>query len=290
MTYPEGVLRGLFTPRSLGLFALLIAVVAATTRLGFWQLGVAQDEGRKEAVAAAAQLERRPLPEVTQPHAPFEAEFSNRPVTATGTYAAEHQILVIDRRLDGRAGTWVVTPLVLDAGGTVAVLRGFVEGAPTVVPEPPAGQVTVEGTLGPSESPRAAATPLPEPQRRSVDLSVLVNEWPGELYNVVLIASAEAAGTAAGAGSDPIDPGALSRVPPPRLDADLNLKNAAYAVQWWVFGLFAIWMWWKIVRAEPEAGGEDAPDERDPDQYDPDQHDPDENGPEQDTHEEEARV
>jgi cytochrome oxidase assembly protein ShyY1 len=282
VTYPEGVLRGLFTPRSLGLFALLLVVLAATTMLGFWQLGVAQDKGRKQAVEAAAQLERRPLPEVTRPHAAFEAEFSNRPVTATGTYAAQHQVLVVDRRLDGQVGTWVVTPLVLDAGGTVAVLRGFVPGTPTSAPAPPAGQVTVTGTLGPSESPRQDTTPLPEPQRHSLDLSALVNEWPGDLYNVVVMAAAETVG--AGATGQAVDAPDLRRVPPPRLDAGLNLKNAAYAIQWWVFGLFAAWMWWKIVRAEhpdPEAPDPGAPDARHPDDDRPDGHD---------AHEEEARV
>lgn len=264
----------MFTPRSLGLFALLLVVVAATTMLGFWQLGVAQDEGRKEAVAAAAKLERRPLGEVTRPHAAFEAELSNRPVTATGTYDPERQVLVVDRRLDGQPGTWVVTRLQLDEGGTVAVLRGFVAGTPTTAPAPPSGQVTVSGTLGPSESPRPGTTPLPEPQRRSLDLSALVNEWPGDLYNVVLLAAAESAGPDPSAAA--LDAGELRRVPPPRLDADLNLKNAAYAVQWWVFGLFAVWMWWKIVRAE-------RPDERDADNQD-DRH------PGHDAHEEEARV
>lgn len=274
MTYPVGVSRGPFTTRFLGLTVLMLVVLAATVRLGFWQLGVAQDEGRKEAVEAAARLERRPLPEVTRPHAPFAAEFSNRPVSATGTYAAQDQILVIDRRLGGRVGTWVVTPLELDAGGTVAVLRGFVDGRPSAAPEPPPGEVTVTGTLGPSESPRRGTSALPEPQRHSLDLSALVNEWPGDLYNVVLVASDEASGAAA--SGKPVDAAALTRVPPPRLDAGLNLKNAAYAIQWWVFGLFAAWMWWKIVRADRQA-------EREVDAEGPD-------APEQDAHEEEARV
>ena len=42
-------------------------------------------------------------------------------------------------------------------------------------------------------------------------------------------------------------------MPPPDVDTPLNLRNAAYAVQWWVFGLFAIWMWWKMFRAEQQA-------------------------------------
>ena len=281
MTYPEWVLRGLFTPRFLGLFALLVLVVAATTMLGFWQLGVAQDEGRKQAVAAAAKLARQPLEQVTRPHAPFEAELSNRPVTATGTYAADGQVLIVDRRLGGRTGTWVVTPLRLESGGTVAVLRGFVDGRPSSPPEPPTGRVTVSGTLGPSESPRPTAPALPAPQRSSLDLSALVNEWPGDLYNAVIVAAEEqsASGTAT---ARPIAPTCLTRVPPPRLDAGLNLKNAAYAVQWWVFGLFAVWMWWKIVRAERRAATDAQAGAPDP----PGQDD----GPHRDAHEEEARV
>ncbi|NUS41054.1 MAG: SURF1 family protein, partial [Terrabacter sp.] len=185
----------------------------------------------------------------------------NRPVTVTGTYAAERGLLVVDRRLGGRVGSWVVTPLETD-GGTVPVLRGFVDGAPAEVPAPPTGVVTVSGTLGPGESPRAG-DPLPAPQVRSIDLATLVNEWPGDLYNAVVLASAESRGPTAGAD---VLPSALTRVPPPPLDAPLNLRNAAYAVQWWVFGIFAIWMWWKMLRAEqqaedPAAAPSDAPRE-----------------------------
>ena len=208
---------------------------------------MARDEGLKNAIAAAGTSSRAPLPDVLQPHAPFAADLSNRPVTATGTYAAERGFVVVDRRLGARSGSWVVTPLVT-AEGTVAVLRGFVPGSPTTSPEPPAGVVTVEGTLGPGESPLAGEA-LPGDQRRSIDLSALVNEWPGELYNAVVFASDEQVGGAA------VDVGPrtqLDRVPPPSLDAPLNLRNAAYAVQWWVFGLFAIWMWWKMFRAEQQ--------------------------------------
>jgi cytochrome oxidase assembly protein ShyY1 len=118
------------------------------------------------------------------------------------------------------------------------------------VPAPPTGVVTVTGTLGPGESPRDGA-PLPAPQVRSVDLASLVNEWPGNLYNAVVLASGETDGPAVGPD---IAPAGLARVPPPDLDTPLNLRNAAYAVQWWVFGIFAMWMWWKMFRAEQQAG------------------------------------
>jgi cytochrome oxidase assembly protein ShyY1 len=253
------VFRGLLTPRWVGLLALLLVVVAACVLLGLWQLGVARDEGRKDAVAAAAQLERAPLQQVTRPHAPFAAELSNRQVTVTGTYAAERTFVVVDRRLGSRAGSWVVTPLQTQTG-TIAVLRGFVDGTPAAgdLPPTPSGVVSVTGTLGPGESPRDGA-PLPSPQRRAIDLAELVNEWPGDLYNAVVLASAETTGPTPGAG-EPISTGALTRVPPPGLDTPLNLRNAAYAVQWWVFGVFAIWMWWKMFRAEQQ-GADPQPDD-----------------------------
>jgi cytochrome oxidase assembly protein ShyY1 len=234
------VFRGLLTPRWVGLTVVMLIAVAACAFLGLWQLGVAQDEGRKEAVAAAGSLPQAPLAGVTTPHSAFEAEFSNRPVSATGTYAAELGFVVPDRRLGGRVGSWVVTPLETP-DGTVAVLRGFVEGTPTNAPSPPDGTVTVLGTLGPAESPRSGPA-LPEGQRSGIDLAQLVNEWPGDLYNLVLLASSESGQAAVG----------LERVPPPDPEAPLNLKNLAYAIQWWVFGLFAIWMWWKMFRAEQQ--------------------------------------
>ncbi|WP_260439510.1 SURF1 family protein [Humibacillus xanthopallidus] len=254
------MLRGLLSPKWVGLFALVLVIVAACTLLGLWQLGVARDEGHKQAVAAASQLQRAPLQQVTRAHSAFEAEFSNRPVSVTGTYDDTRTILVVDRRLGDRAGSWVVTPLVTE-GGTVAVLRGFVDGVPATAPATPTGVVTVEGSLGPTESPRPGA-PLPAPQRRSVDLAALVNEWPGDLYNVLVLASSETSAAPASSGSGGAAAtdtatasraGGLTRVPPPDIDTPLNLRNAAYAVQWWVFGLFAIWMWWKMFRAEQQA-------------------------------------
>jgi cytochrome oxidase assembly protein ShyY1 len=253
VTYSGWVLRRLLSPKWVGLFAVVVVAVAACTMLGLWQLGVARDEGHKQAVAAASQLQPAPLQQVTRAHAPFSAELSNRPVSVTGSYDDSRTILVIDRRLGERAGSWVVTPLVTQ-GGTVAVLRGFVDGVPATPPAAPTGVVTVEGSLGPTESPRPGS-PLPAPQRRSVDLAVLVNEWPGDLYNVLVLASSEKAST--GSASAIATPG-LTRVPPPDLDTPLNLRNAAYAVQWWVFGLFAIWMWWKMFRAEQQAEAEPA--------------------------------
>ena len=75
VTYPWGVFRRLLTPRWVGMLAALAVVVAACVLLGLWQLGVARDSGRQDAVAAASTPRpRAPLQQVTAPHSDFQAE------------------------------------------------------------------------------------------------------------------------------------------------------------------------------------------------------------------------
>lgn len=226
-------------PRWLGLLALLAVLLVAFTFLGLWQLSVARDDAQRDAVAAAPSQAPVPLDDVLTPHTPFPAEASGRPVTMTGAYDAGGQVLVVDRRLDGSAGSWVVTPLVVDGSGArIAVLRGFVPGDPATGPAPSADPVTVTGTLAPGESPASSSAGLAPGQLGSVDLARLVNQWPGQLYNAFVFVTSETPDASAG----------LQRVPPPPVPTGLTWRNAAYALQWWVFGLFAAYMWWRMVR------------------------------------------
>ena len=67
-----------------------------------------------------------------------------------GTYDGAAPVVVRNRTQGGVAGAWLVTPLALDSGDRVGVLRGFVtfgpDGAVAEAP-PPAGEVTVEGLV-----------------------------------------------------------------------------------------------------------------------------------------------
>ena len=229
-------------PRWLSLFALLVALLVAFTFLGLWQLSVARDEGRRAALEAAPTLAAVPVDQVLQPYTEYPGDASGRPVTATGRYDAAGQVLVAGRRLDGVPGWWVVTPLLVDGtSASLAILRGFITTASGNGPQPTAsGQVTVTGTIAPGESPAAGDAALPAGQLGSVDLARLVNMWNGAIYNAFLFATDESPGASAG----------LQRVPPPSIPTGLTWRNAAYAVQWWVFGLFAAWMWWRMVRED----------------------------------------
>ena len=244
------MLRTALKPRWLGLFVVLVLVLVSFFWLGLWQLNVARDKGREDVAAAASREPVVAVAEAIEPHAPFPSGGAGRRVTATGRYAADGQFLVAPRRLDGRDGSWVVTPLVVEStGATLAVVRGFVPES-EAPPAPPGGLVTVTASLAPGESPSEAPAegqaPGGAPVRGSIDLAVLVNEWQGDLYNAFGFAVEE---RAAGTGSAPLPAEGLERVPPPLIgETGLSWRNAAYALQWWIFAAFAAYMWFRMVR------------------------------------------
>ena len=94
------MLRTALKPRFLGLLGLVLVVGVAFVLLGRWQLGVAESTAHRDAVEQARAQDPAPITTVLRPQAPFRGDLSSRPVTATGQYAAEGQLLVPDRRLE----------------------------------------------------------------------------------------------------------------------------------------------------------------------------------------------
>lgn len=236
------MLRTALTPRLMGLFALMAVLVTAFVLLGRWQWGVAVSDGHSEA---NARMQDRPTVAITQVMAPaqeFPRDGSLRPVQATGRYDATRQELVAGRTLDGRAGFWVLTPLMVDGSQSrLPVVRGFVTD-PTNVPGPTTGtrQVTVTGALAPGESPQAGV--FPKGQIGAINLAVLTNTWGGSIYNAFIFATNESP-TATAA---PV----RTFAPPQPGGGGFHLLNASYAVQWMAFAGFAIYVWVRMVRDE----------------------------------------
>ena len=241
-------------PRWLGLFALVVAVMVTFGLLGLWQLSVARDNGRAEQALASPTLPVADIAAVLTPHTPFPQDGSGRRITATGRYDGSAQVLVTPRLLRGQRGYWVVTPLVVrSTGARIAVVRGFVTDPAQAAAPAIATDVTVSGALAPGESPAqdtsTAGTALPDGQMTALDLSRLVNRWPGALYNAFVFATAEVPDVTSVASP------AVQRVPPPALaGGGMSWRNTAYAFQWWAFALFAAYMWWKMVRDDYETG------------------------------------
>ena len=69
--------------------------------------------------------------------------------------------------------------------------------------------------------------------------SSVFNTWPSPIHNGYLFAQEVTA------DGEPVEfaPGALEVVPPPAPEsAGWDWQNAGYALQWWLFALFGVWV------------------------------------------------
>jgi surfeit locus 1 family protein len=227
------VLRTALQPRWIALLALALGLATVFATLGSWQL----ERSRRSAPAPDSQILE--LPDVAKPQTTLEGPGLLHRVRTTGTYRPEQQLEVVDRDLDGKPGSWVLTPLTVPADGgtaTLAVVRGWVPQG-TEPPAPPSGLVEVVGRLQGSEVPAGSEPDLGPDQVRVVSAGDLVNLWHPPLYAGYLVAS------------DPVPP-PLHAVPvgTPGEGGGFHLLNFSYALQWWVFAAFAVLLWWRMVR------------------------------------------
>lgn len=254
-------------PRMIAILLLFLAAAGVCGRLGVWQIDRAYERANLAAQQEAAETAAAgpvPIGEVLTPQASFPGELVGRQVGVVGTFEPDGQMLVVGRSLDGVDGYLVLTPLRVSDDGTdgaswaslsgppvLPVVRGWVE-SPTpdaAALEVPAGEVLVHGWLQASESTSAGAAPSnPDgpPLTQDVASSALANTWAGPIYTayVVLTDSVPEQPTAAEGGPAPL--------PRPMLEGgtDVNLQNFFYALQWWLFGLFAVALWVRLVRDE----------------------------------------
>lgn len=227
-------LRAWLTPGMLGWHAFATVVVAICVLAGFWQLGVYdshQAEKREENAARPAV----PLTDVWGPDTPISADLLDRKVTVTGTFAdSGDQVWVSGREHAGREGYWLVSPLHVDGGEqALLVVRGWSPHAGSL-PDVPSGSVHLTAVLQQGE---AASTPLNSHRViGSVRVPALLNELDYGLYSGYAI-SADAA------------PGLTTAdIPEPDVSWREGMRNLAYAIQWWAFAIFGVFMWWRMGR------------------------------------------
>ena len=210
--------------------ALGLALAAAMGWLGSWQLGVYRSSGNQkaDAKAAAPALDLRTV----APAGSAVREGFGRSVRFEGRYDPALQVLV---RPGGSTGPYrVLSGLRQLDGSVVAVVRGTVSTAEA--PAPPTSPLTQVGVLLPSEDDAAATAPEPD-QLDAVRLPALAQRWSGQIvggYVTLPAAESQAQG--------------LSPTPLELPEARGKLRNAAYALQWWLFGIFAVAMAIRMAR------------------------------------------
>ncbi|GIH89869.1 SURF1 family protein [Planobispora siamensis] len=236
------MLRILFSPRVVALHLLAVGALVACVLLGRWQLGVFEDSGRPQAAMDPAPVAVTTLTE-TGRH--LDGEVIGRKVTAEGTFDATRQLLVTGR--DG--GLWILTALDLGDGTSIPVVRGWIPSPSDPATAVPQGKLTVSGRLQASEPTDSVqrARDVPPGQVQTVSSAELINVWRGgKLRDGYVVATAQNPAPAVAAKPVPVAPPTASGV--------LTWRNLAYAAQWWIFGLFAVFMWWHFVRDAVRSG------------------------------------
>lgn len=232
----------------------LLGVVATTAAvlLGLWQYDAWQ-AGRDLAARDLAGARPVPLDSALTPDAAFPNDQVGRPVTFAGSWLPDSTVLVSDRDLGGRSGFWVVTPVAVCADAAtettcaqepaMLVVRGW---SPTAdAPAPPAGRVDVSGWLQPGEGRGIPDSDPRDDVLPELRIASAIQHVDQDLYGGYVIARP---GTAAATPDlEPVTPDSL-----PEPGSMTSIRNLLYALEWFVFAGFALFLWWRWVRDELE--------------------------------------
>jgi surfeit locus 1 family protein len=227
------VVRALVSPRMLLLHVAAVAAVAGAFLLGQWQYGVWHDH-RHAKVDALANAAPRALTDVMGPDDPFPGDSVGRPVTFQGSWLPDDTVYVKGKVAHGRTGYWVVTPVEV-GNSAMLVVRGWAAAsdAPAV-----SGDVAVTGWLQPGEQPDENASDSTNERGdvlSSLQIADVLDRMDGDLYSGFVIARS------------PLQPQLVPVTPDqlPKPDAFTSIRNLLYGIEWWVFGAFALFLWWR---------------------------------------------
>ena len=260
----EGVPR-LLAPRFWGVHLLALVLVSAAGALGVWQFDAWQTRRASEA-ADLTRLDPVPLDSVLGPDDPFPGDRVGQPVVVEGTWVPDGSVFVAGREHEGRDGYWVVTPLAIGEASAPAlpVVRGWVAD-PGDAPSPPHGHAELVGWLQPPEGTGEEDTDPTDdvlPQLRIADVIQHVDQ---DLYGAYAVVADRVTAGAWPSGANAVNDGtsglqAATLEQLPDAGAFTAVRNLLYALEWWVFGGFAAFVWWRYLRdtLALEDAGEDS--------------------------------
>lgn len=233
---PRPTLRRLLTGRILAGTVLAVVLVAIAGSLGAWQLDAWQARRAAEA-RDLTRLDPVPMAEVIGPDDPFPGQDVGRPVDVRGTWLPDSTFFVAGREGEEGEGYWVVTPLRTGEDTAVLVVRGW---SPDPEAPPVTGQASLTGWLQPPEGATGLVDDDPGddvvPQLQIADAMQRVET---DLYSAFVVGQEPTAG---------LERAELAALP--EVGRFTALRNLLYAFEWWVFGAFAAFVWWRWIRDE----------------------------------------
>ena len=240
-------------PRYWAVHLLAVAGLAFTGLLGLWQLHVWQDH-RDAKTADLTHQTAVPLDDVLGPDAAFPGNGVGRPVVVEGTWQPAETVTVSDRP---GGSSWLVEPVLTTSGSEVAVVRGVNAVGPGAGHLGlPSGRVRLTGWLQPPES---DGRPDPHPHDRTLPVLSVTALLPlvgHDLYGGYVVFDQATPATNAPHG----DLGQATLDTLPDAGSLTALRNLLYAIEWWFFGAFVIFMWWRWLQDDVLAApGDPAP-------------------------------
>lgn len=234
------------------LFGITVVLLAwLAWFLGEWQFHRLEDrKERNEIVERNVDAAPVPVDELLELGEGVDAEDQWRRVTARGEYDVANTVVVRYRTRDGASGADIVVPLVTEEGPALIVDRGWLatdnSGAvPDDIPAPPAGEVTVTGWV--RQDATGDSTRVDDHSTRAVSSREIAGSLDLTAYGGFVELQSE----------DPEPEEPLEKAEPPDLGQG---PHFFYGLQWWFFGLLAIFGFGYLAYDEwRRRGSQDAP-------------------------------
>jgi cytochrome oxidase assembly protein ShyY1 len=230
-------------PKWIAALVLALVVAGVFAALGQWQL--------ERSIAEATVIERDtentvPLDSVGSPQSVITTNASGRMVSVECSFVEGDDVVITDRPNRGGTGSWLVRHCQTPEGASLAVAVGWSPEsiASGEIPDPATPLV---GRYVPTESPQQSDFRAGE--RSALAVPELLNLWsnPGPVYGGYLVLAEAPEGLLA-IGTEA-----------PATQRQLNWLNLFYAAEWAIFGVFAIYLWYRLVKDEWERELEEAP-------------------------------
>lgn len=259
------MLRTMLKPKWLAFLALVLAVVVVFVLLGRWQL-TAAFESSGTAADAEAYVDPVPLGELIEPDTWVTEEAAARPVWLEGFLVAGDFGIVDGRMQDGVSGYWVVGHLAVTSDGMndypgtdAAELPGVPVALGWAADRAAATQAIAHlesdvTDLGSAATPIGVQAKLEVGQEpvvaREGDPSRILSMAPGQLVNTWATRAADyyPAWLLATDGLPVAPPLEAISVVPIDDSLHIDLLNIFYAIEWLVFCVMAVYIWWRMVR------------------------------------------
>jgi cytochrome oxidase assembly protein ShyY1 len=218
--------------RWLLLLVTVLVLAYACLLLGRWQWHRLEGKKAGNAIIRANQKESpRPVDQVLRHDVDPPSSDQYAVVSATGTYDASKTVIIRYQTRDAASGVDVVVPLMTSSGTALLVDRGWFQTSnqgltdASQVPAPPAGTVTVTGWV--RQDAGGGAAQVVNASARAISSAQIEPAIGVPVYGgfVQLLTESPQAATP------------LRAPDPPDLS---NGPHFFYALQWWFFGILAI--------------------------------------------------